>query len=62
MLGSATDETYEAALPPLLADPAIDSVIVLFVPPVVAGAEEVAEAVARPVARRRPTSPCSACS
>ena len=46
MLGSATAATYEAALPPLLADPGVDAVIVLFVPPVVAGAEEVAEAVA----------------
>jgi acyl-CoA synthetase (NDP forming) len=33
----------------LLADPGIDAVIVLFVPPVVAGAEEVAEAVVRGV-------------
>jgi acyl-CoA synthetase (NDP forming) len=34
MLGSATADTYRAALPPLLADPGIDAVIVLFVPPV----------------------------
>jgi acetyl coenzyme A synthetase (ADP forming)-like protein len=47
MLGSATAEIYEAALPVVLADPGIDSVIVLFVPPVIAGAEEVAEAIAR---------------
>jgi acetyl coenzyme A synthetase (ADP forming)-like protein len=45
MLGSAVGATYEAAIPPLLADPAIDALIVLFVPPVVAGAEEIAKAV-----------------
>jgi acetyl coenzyme A synthetase (ADP forming)-like protein len=46
LLGSATAATYEAALPLVLADPAIDSVIVLFVPPVVATADEVAQAIA----------------
>ena len=45
LLGSATEATYEAALPLLLADPGIDALIVLFVPPVVAGAEEVAAAI-----------------
>ena len=49
MLGSAVGETYEQALAPLLEDTGIDAVIVLFVPPVVAGAEEIAEAVARAV-------------
>ena len=33
MLGSATAASYEAVLPVVLADPAVDSVIVLFVPP-----------------------------
>jgi acetyl coenzyme A synthetase (ADP forming)-like protein len=47
LLGSATAATYEAALPPILADPVVDAVIVLFVPPVVAGAEEVAAAIRR---------------
>jgi acetate---CoA ligase (ADP-forming) len=47
MLGSATGETYEAALPHVLADPGVDAVIVLFVPPVVAEAGDVAEAVVR---------------
>jgi acetate---CoA ligase (ADP-forming) len=47
MLGSAVAETYERAIPPLLRDPGIDAVIVLFVPPVVAGAEDVSEAIAR---------------
>jgi acyl-CoA synthetase (NDP forming) len=51
MLGSAVGSTYEAALPQVLADPGIDALIVLFVPPVVAGADEVAEAVVRGVAR-----------
>ena len=45
MLGSATAETYGLALPLLLADSYVDSVIVLFVPPVIAGAEEVAAAI-----------------
>jgi acetyl coenzyme A synthetase (ADP forming)-like protein len=49
MLGSATGETYERVLPLVLADPGIDAVIALFVPPVVAGAEEVAAAIARSV-------------
>jgi len=49
MLGSATGETYEQAIPPLLADPRLDALIVLFVPPVVAGAPEVAAAIRRAV-------------
>ena len=47
MLGSATAASYEATVPILLADPAVDSVIVLFVPPATAGAEDVAEGLAR---------------
>jgi acetate---CoA ligase (ADP-forming) len=49
MLGSATEQTFERALPHVLADPGIDAVIVLFVPPVVAEADAVAEAVVRAV-------------
>ena len=45
MLGSATDDSYRAVLPPLLADPGIDAVIALFVPAVSATAEAVAGAV-----------------
>jgi acetyl coenzyme A synthetase (ADP forming)-like protein len=45
LLGSATGATYEQALPHLLRDPGVDAVIALFVPPVVAGAEEVAAAI-----------------
>jgi acetyl coenzyme A synthetase (ADP forming)-like protein len=49
MLGSATGETYEQAIPPLLTDPRLDALIVLFVPPVVAGAPEIAAAISRAV-------------
>jgi len=47
MLGSATEETFEAVLPHVLRDPGVDSVIVLFVPPVVARSADVAEGVVR---------------
>jgi acetyl coenzyme A synthetase (ADP forming)-like protein len=47
MLGSATAKSYEEALPLVLADRHVDAVIVLFVPPVTATADEVAEAVVR---------------
>jgi len=57
MLGSATGETYERALPPLLADPRLDALIVLFVPPVVAGAPEVAAAISRAVEEAQPDKP-----
>jgi acetate---CoA ligase (ADP-forming) len=49
MLGSATGATYERAIPALLADPRLDALIVLFVPPVVAGAPEVAASIRRAV-------------
>ena len=49
MLGSALASTYGDALPVLLRDPGVDGVIALFVPPVVAGAEEVAAAIVRSV-------------
>jgi len=47
MLGSATAASYEAALPLVLADHGVDSVIVLFVPPATAGAEDVAAGLVR---------------
>src|SRR5204863_578875 len=47
MLGSATAASYEAALPVVLSDPAVDSVIVLFVPPATAGADDVAAGLVR---------------
>jgi acyl-CoA synthetase (NDP forming) len=49
MLGSAVASTYEGVIPVLLRDPGLDALIVLFVPPVVAGAEEVAAAIGRAV-------------
>ena len=56
MLGSASPESYRAALPLLAADPRIDAVIALFVPAATVTAEEVAavlrdagEATAKPV-------------
>jgi acyl-CoA synthetase (NDP forming) len=47
MLGSATAASYEAVVPILLADPGVDALIVLFVPPATAGAGDVAEGLAR---------------
>ena len=57
VLGSATAATYEAVLPLVLRDPGIDSVIALFVPPVVARAEDVAAAIARAAARQSEEKP-----
>ena len=53
LLGSATGATFESVIPPLLEDKRLDALIVLFVPPVVAGAEEVATAIHDAVARPR---------
>src|SRR6185312_16717941 len=47
LLGSATAESYATVLPIVLADPGVDAVIVLFVPPVVATAVDVSAAIAR---------------
>ena len=57
MLGSATAATYEAVMPLLLADRRVDAVIVLFVPPVVAGATEVAAGISRAVAASHTKKP-----
>jgi len=57
LLGSATAATYEATVPLVVADPRIDAAIVLFVPPVVVGAEEVTRAVTDAVAAARPEKP-----
>jgi acetate---CoA ligase (ADP-forming) len=57
LLGSATAATYAATLPPLLADSHVDALIALFVPPVVAGAEEVATAIAETVERAAADKP-----
>lgn len=45
MLGSATAEAYGAALPVVLADPAVDAVLALFAPAAVSDAQDVAEAI-----------------
>jgi acyl-CoA synthetase (NDP forming) len=45
MLGSSTAAQYERVLPLLLADPRLDAVVVLFVPPVTAGGDEVVAAL-----------------
>jgi acetate---CoA ligase (ADP-forming) len=47
LLGSATAADYERAVPLLLADPRVDALIVLFVPPVSAGVREIADALER---------------
>jgi acetyl coenzyme A synthetase (ADP forming)-like protein len=57
LLGSATAATYEAVIPPLLVDKRLDALIVLFVPPVVAGADEVAAAIQSAVARAETDKP-----
>ncbi len=50
LLGSATASTYRDVIPHLLADAHVDALITLFVPPVVVGAEEVAETICEAVA------------
>jgi acyl-CoA synthetase (NDP forming) len=51
LLGSATAATFETVIPALLADKRLDALIVLFVPPVVAGTDEVAGAILEAVDR-----------
>ena len=57
LLGSATAETYRAVIPAILSDPHVDALIVLFVPPVVAGADEVATAITQTVAEAKTDKP-----
>jgi acyl-CoA synthetase (NDP forming) len=45
MSAGATAEHYRTALELVLADPGVDSVIVIFIPPLVTGADEVAAAI-----------------
>jgi len=47
MLASAPPAHYEAALDLVLADPNVDSVLVIFIPPFVTDADDVAAAIAR---------------
>ncbi len=57
LLGSATPATYDSVLEPVLADPGIDALIVIFVPPVVAGTADVAAAIRAAVGRSGATKP-----
>jgi acetate---CoA ligase (ADP-forming) len=57
MLGGATADNYATVLPLLLADPAVDAVIVLFVPAVSSTADEIAEAVERTARAENPDKP-----
>ena len=58
MLGSATADSYRRALPPLLADPGVDAVVALFVPPVAVDAAVVGAAISEAVADAgRPEKP-----
>ena len=50
MLGGATAESFEQVLPPVLADPAFDAAIVLYVPTVGADEEAVGAAISRAAA------------
>jgi acetate---CoA ligase (ADP-forming) len=50
MIASATPEQYRRALGLLLKDPKVDSVIVIFIPPLVTAAEDVAAAIRETVA------------
>jgi acyl-CoA synthetase (NDP forming) len=52
MIASATPENYERSLAAVLADEAIDSVLVIFIPPLATHTEEVAAAVRRAAATR----------
>ena len=57
LLGSATAATYRAVIGPVLADRNVDALIVIFVPPVVAGADEVAAAIRDAVSALRREKP-----
>jgi acetyl coenzyme A synthetase (ADP forming)-like protein len=62
MLGSATAASYRSVLPHLLADPGLDALIALFVPPVAVGAAEVGAAISEAVAdAARPEKTVLAC-
>ena len=52
MIASASPEQYERALDAVLADEAVDSVLVIFIPPLVTKIEDVAAAIRRVAARR----------
>jgi acyl-CoA synthetase (NDP forming) len=54
MIASATADQYERAIELILADRAIDSLLVIFIPPLVTAAERVAAAIRSAVARQLP--------
>jgi acetyltransferase len=56
MIASATPEGYRAALGALLADPAVDSVVAIFIPPLGVAQEAVAEAMTA-TAQAHPDTP-----
>lgn len=55
MIASASANSYERSLMHVLADPGVDAVLVLFVPPIVTEASEVAEAIERACANTTKT-------
>ena len=57
ILGSATIETFEGTLEPLLADSAVDAVVVLAVPTVALAAADAAAAIERAAARSEHAKP-----
>ena len=57
MLGSATADSYRVVLPLVLADPGIDAVIVLFVPPVAVATVDVGAAISDAAAETGTTKP-----
>jgi acetate---CoA ligase (ADP-forming) len=57
LLGSATAPTYRAVLPLVLADANVDALVAIFVPPVVASADEVAVAMRASVEGSERTKP-----
>jgi len=57
MLGGSTEQTYAKVIPLLLADRRLDALIALFVPPVIAGADEVAAAIRQAASESGSTKP-----
>ena len=60
LIASATAATYERALRTVLADPAIDAVVVIFVPPLVTDSDDVARAIVAAASNAGP-KPIVAC-
>jgi len=60
LVASAGPSSYAAAVPEVLRDPNVDALLVIFVPPVMIDAPEVARAIveARAVERRKPVTTC----